>query len=565
MDKILWQEENKNLGEEKAIEATDKHMVSDGGIQVEEKIEESSNLVGPEQKGEEPSSFAEIARDFEKAETLTGKVDNTSVGDGAISTEEEIEKSAVGELPKQEEGSQSPIEVARDFEKEEKPADDAWNPIGDKNKTLFGDVGLLSVEKNEGENSSVVAVAEQEGEKNTTPVEATRDFEKEDKSIEQKKEGLVTNEGISIIEKIRENTGEMAIPKQGEKTLYPVEVVKDFHKGEKPAEQKDETLVSVDRVFILERTEGENTKVTLHEQDVETESSLTEEVEDLACREHSKDLVEEALVNAHETSNPEKMIEENKTVDMHQEEEHKNEVLVDEEIPKDVKNVEENYVFVEHEANQFKEEPKEILKEKVADEVSGVTISNLEEKQTNLSAETHNDKRSVVEQVEITERGMKNSSVSFQEIEQSRPDIPIVPTVTEIVKEPVGNEKDFIHGEEQVKEVTGTVVEIIEKRSQEKHAEIEATEMEKKSEEIKDEEHEEEEEEEEEERRQERETETVGRDLIVKAEARETEMKPAQKKSHNILSGVGSKVKHSFTKVKKAFTGKSKNASPSTK
>ncbi|KAJ0962537.1 hypothetical protein J5N97_027659 [Dioscorea zingiberensis] len=43
----------------------------------------------------------------------------------------------------------------------------------------------------------------------------------------------------------------------------------------------------------------------------------------------------------------------------------------------------------------------------------------------------------------------------------------------------------------------------------------------------------------------------------VIVEARDAELKPAHKKSHNILSGVGSKVKHSIAKVKKAITGKS--------
>ncbi|XP_058091941.1 uncharacterized protein LOC131237902 isoform X6 [Magnolia sinica] len=44
--------------------------------------------------------------------------------------------------------------------------------------------------------------------------------------------------------------------------------------------------------------------------------------------------------------------------------------------------------------------------------------------------------------------------------------------------------------------------------------------------------------------------------VIVEA-ARDIDLKPPHKKSHNILSGVGSKVKHSIAKVKKAITGKS--------
>ncbi|XP_077219537.1 uncharacterized protein LOC143853702 [Tasmannia lanceolata] len=44
--------------------------------------------------------------------------------------------------------------------------------------------------------------------------------------------------------------------------------------------------------------------------------------------------------------------------------------------------------------------------------------------------------------------------------------------------------------------------------------------------------------------------------VIVEA-SRDADIKPAHKKSHNILSGVGSKVKHSIAKVKKAITGKS--------
>jgi golgin subfamily B member 1 len=559
MDKILQQEDTKNLGEEKAIECTDKQMISDEGIQIEE---ESNLVVVPEKKVETPTSFAETARDLEKGEALIRKVDNTFVGDSGVSREEKNEEnSAVEELPKQE-VSHSPIEVSRDFEKEEKPTEVAPKSIEDKKETPVSNVGISSVEHNEGENRSVVVVAEQGG---TSPDEAVRDFEKEARSTEKNNEGLVTNDEISIIENCEEGADEVAVPKQGERTLYHVEVVNDFDNDMKPAEEKDETLVTVVGVCTPERTEEENSNVALLEKEVEIEPSV-EEAEDLAYRVHRKDLIEEALVNAHETANPEKVIEKNKIVVMHKEEENKNEVIIDEETPKDVKNVEENYVFVEHEANQI-EESKEMLKEKVSDEVSNPNISNLEEKQTNLSSDIHTD-RSLVGQVEITERGLKNSSVICQKIEQSLPDIFKVPMVNEIVKEPVDNESDFIHGDEQVKEVTGTVVERIEKKSQETLAEIEAAKMEKKSEEIKDEEHEgegEEEEEEEVESNQEREAEIIGRDLSAKAEAREMKIKPVQKKSHNILSGVGSKVKHSLTKVKKALIGKSKNSSPSAK
>ncbi|KAG9449772.1 hypothetical protein H6P81_009737 [Aristolochia fimbriata] len=49
-----------------------------------------------------------------------------------------------------------------------------------------------------------------------------------------------------------------------------------------------------------------------------------------------------------------------------------------------------------------------------------------------------------------------------------------------------------------------------------------------------------------------------GSDVPVIVEgSRETGPKPSAKKSHNILSGVGSKVKHSIAKVKKVITGKS--------
>ncbi|KAF8390483.1 hypothetical protein HHK36_025009 [Tetracentron sinense] len=49
-----------------------------------------------------------------------------------------------------------------------------------------------------------------------------------------------------------------------------------------------------------------------------------------------------------------------------------------------------------------------------------------------------------------------------------------------------------------------------------------------------------------------------GSDAPVMVEAsRDVDVRPMHKKSHNILSGVGSKVKHSIAKVKKAITGKS--------
>jgi len=47
-------------------------------------------------------------------------------------------------------------------------------------------------------------------------------------------------------------------------------------------------------------------------------------------------------------------------------------------------------------------------------------------------------------------------------------------------------------------------------------------------------------------------------DAPVMVEAsKDIDVKVAHKKSHSILSGVGSKVKHSISKVKKALTGKS--------
>ncbi|PIA51741.1 hypothetical protein AQUCO_01100545v1 [Aquilegia coerulea] len=52
-----------------------------------------------------------------------------------------------------------------------------------------------------------------------------------------------------------------------------------------------------------------------------------------------------------------------------------------------------------------------------------------------------------------------------------------------------------------------------------------------------------------------------GSDAPVMVEAsRDIDVKITPKKSHNILSGVGSKVKHSISKVKKAITGKSSNS-----
>ncbi|KAJ6845423.1 uncharacterized protein M6B38_286870 [Iris pallida] len=55
-------------------------------------------------------------------------------------------------------------------------------------------------------------------------------------------------------------------------------------------------------------------------------------------------------------------------------------------------------------------------------------------------------------------------------------------------------------------------------------------------------------------------TEESVQDERIVGEARDAELKPAHKKSHNILSGVGSKVKHSLAKVKKAITGKSSHS-----
>ncbi|KAK4417804.1 hypothetical protein Salat_2193100 [Sesamum alatum] len=48
----------------------------------------------------------------------------------------------------------------------------------------------------------------------------------------------------------------------------------------------------------------------------------------------------------------------------------------------------------------------------------------------------------------------------------------------------------------------------------------------------------------------------------VMVDARDADAKVAHKKSHNILSGVGSKMKHSIAKVKKAITGKSSHSHP---
>ncbi|URD85793.1 hypothetical protein MUK42_28056 [Musa troglodytarum] len=49
-------------------------------------------------------------------------------------------------------------------------------------------------------------------------------------------------------------------------------------------------------------------------------------------------------------------------------------------------------------------------------------------------------------------------------------------------------------------------------------------------------------------------------DSTIPVEARDAVLKPAHKKSHNILSGVGSKVKRSIAKVKKVITGKSSHS-----
>lgn len=73
-------------------------------------------------------------------------------------------------------------------------------------------------------------------------------------------------------------------------------------------------------------------------------------------------------------------------------------------------------------------------------------------------------------------------------------------------------------------------------------------------EEIGDEENEEEEEEEDNEK-------TGDAPVMVEA-SKDMEVKVVHKKSHNILSGVGSKVKHSIAKVKKAITGKSSHPKP---
>jgi len=44
---------------------------------------------------------------------------------------------------------------------------------------------------------------------------------------------------------------------------------------------------------------------------------------------------------------------------------------------------------------------------------------------------------------------------------------------------------------------------------------------------------------------------------VISRDSQDTDTKVSHKKSHGILSGVGSKVKHSISKVKKAITGKS--------
>lgn len=49
--------------------------------------------------------------------------------------------------------------------------------------------------------------------------------------------------------------------------------------------------------------------------------------------------------------------------------------------------------------------------------------------------------------------------------------------------------------------------------------------------------------------------------VIVEA-SRDMDVKSPQKKHHGILSGVGTKVKNSISKVKKAITGKSSHTRP---
>lgn len=53
--------------------------------------------------------------------------------------------------------------------------------------------------------------------------------------------------------------------------------------------------------------------------------------------------------------------------------------------------------------------------------------------------------------------------------------------------------------------------------------------------------------------------------VIVEASRDIIDVKVGHKKSHNILSGVGSKVKHSISKVKKVITGKSSHSKQSNK
>lgn len=48
--------------------------------------------------------------------------------------------------------------------------------------------------------------------------------------------------------------------------------------------------------------------------------------------------------------------------------------------------------------------------------------------------------------------------------------------------------------------------------------------------------------------------------LVLVESSKDIDVKAHHKKSHNILSGVGSKVKHSLSKVKKAITGKSSHS-----
>ncbi|KAG0498389.1 hypothetical protein HPP92_003080 [Vanilla planifolia] len=58
--------------------------------------------------------------------------------------------------------------------------------------------------------------------------------------------------------------------------------------------------------------------------------------------------------------------------------------------------------------------------------------------------------------------------------------------------------------------------------------------------------------------------EEAGHETSTVVVSREADVKPSHKKSHNILAGVGSKVKHSIAKVKKAIIGKSSHSKTST-